>query len=117
MGQVLNPVCWLPRALQVHQTHEDRHFWLVSKDGAHFRTAPSAQAELTASQQDDLSRYAVDRTSVYYNIKKLKVPILRLSRCSSQTEFSRMGTSIPLPAIVDISSWTDGRSRCLIRLK
>jgi hypothetical protein len=72
MGQVLNPVCWLPRALQVHETHENRHFWLVSQDGAHFRTAPSAQAELTASQQDDLSRYAVDRTSVYYSSKKIE---------------------------------------------
>ncbi|MFJ4434377.1 DKNYY domain-containing protein [Pseudomonas sp. NPDC089395] len=72
MGQIFNPVCWLPSTLQVHHTQAERNFWLVSNDGANFQVARSNQTTLTQVQKSQLNNYAMDRSSVYLRSSKIK---------------------------------------------
>lgn len=70
-GQLLNPVCYLPEMLQVHQNDETHEYYLVSQDGGHFSPATTKQMNLKPLQKDDVSRYAMDSTSVYLNSEKI----------------------------------------------
>ena len=72
MGQMLNPVCYLPSFLQIHTTYETRNFWLVSDDAAHFRLAKTSKKTLQPWQREQLMRYATDRQSVYLNSDKIE---------------------------------------------
>lgn len=72
LGNLLNPVCYLPEMLQVHQNDETREYFLVSQDGDHFGTAITKQMNLKPWQKNNLSGYAKDSTSVYYNSEKIE---------------------------------------------
>lgn len=71
MGNLFDPVCYLPSRLQTHHTMERRSFWLVSDDGDNFRLVGSSRKNLAAWQRESLNRYARDRTAVYLNTDKL----------------------------------------------
>lgn len=72
MGQMFIPVCWLPREWHRMHISERRHFSFISDDGANFRTASTKQTVLTPSQKNQLDRYVVDSSSVYYIASKMK---------------------------------------------
>lgn len=72
LGNLLNPVCYLPGFLQVHHNHETRRFWLASTDGAHFRLATTRHVQpLSPWQTMMLARYAVDEKHAYLNGERL----------------------------------------------
>lgn len=71
MGNLLNPVCYLPDFLQIHHNVEYRSFWLVTEDSANFRMAPTMHTPLQDWQKAQLQRYAVDSTSAYLNSEKI----------------------------------------------
>ncbi|MFC3627298.1 DKNYY domain-containing protein [Vogesella amnigena] len=71
MGQMLDPVCYLPSSLQIHTTYETRNFWLVSNDAANFRLANTSKKTLQSWQRERLMRYAMDSQSVYLNSDKI----------------------------------------------
>lgn len=70
--QGLNPVCYLPARLQVHENVVHRTFWLLSTDAAHFRVARSSQAGLTPDQEDKVAMYSMDSTSVYIRANRIE---------------------------------------------
>jgi len=65
MGQIAEPICWLPRDWHRMRTDEHRYFWFVSRDGANFHPVSIPHAVLSPTQQSQLSHYAVDSDSVY----------------------------------------------------
>lgn len=68
MGNLLNPVCYLPSFLQVHRNQEIRRYWLASTDGANFRLATTRHpGPLAPLQAMTLARYALDGQRVYLN--------------------------------------------------
>ena len=71
LGNLFDPVCYLPSRLQTHHTMERRSYWLVSEDGDNFRLVGSDRKDLAAWQRESLNRYARDRTAVYLNTDKL----------------------------------------------
>lgn len=71
LGQIITPTCYLPAILQTHENVEQRNYWRVTEDIAHFRPARSGQPALTPAQQDRVDLYAVDQTSVYYLSDKI----------------------------------------------
>lgn len=72
VGQGLDPVCYLPARLQVHETVETRKFWLLSTDAAHFRAAHSNQAALTPDQAGKVAAYTMDSTWVYLRATRME---------------------------------------------
>jgi hypothetical protein len=72
VAQGLNPVCYLPARLQIHETIERRTFWLLSTDAAHFRVARSSQAGLTPDQANQVAAYSMDSTTVYLGATRIK---------------------------------------------
>lgn len=71
LGNLLDPVCYLPSRLQTHHTMERRSYWLVSEDGGNFRLVGSNRKDLAAWQRQALTRYVADRTTVYLNSDRL----------------------------------------------
>jgi len=71
LGQLLMPECYLPSQLQRHSVDEYREYWLVSEDGDHFKAATTQKSQLTAWQQNEKNRYAVDSHSVYLNSNEI----------------------------------------------
>jgi hypothetical protein len=67
LGNLLDPVCYLPGLLQKHKNVEVRRFWLVSADGESFQPAATRHQRLQHWQQQVLDRYASDRQQVYWN--------------------------------------------------
>ncbi|OLS59243.1 DKNYY domain-containing protein [Pseudomonas putida] len=72
LGQIFNPVCYLPSELQFHHTRAERKLWLTSTDGKNFRVLDSSLATAIPEQQPKFDKYAIDSTSVYYYSEKLK---------------------------------------------
>lgn len=72
VGEVLNPVCWMPSWLQTHETVEHRDYWLVSEDAAHFRIVPPAQPSSAEGRQRGAGAYAMDSESVYLGTEKIE---------------------------------------------
>lgn len=71
MGNMINPVCYLPSWLQINHTQEERSYWLVSTDGDHFQLIGTNHKNMVAWQRDTMARYTVDRSSVYLNSVRL----------------------------------------------
>lgn len=72
VAQGLNPVCYLPASLQIHETIERRTFWLLSTDATHFRAAHSNQTALTPDQAGKIAAYTMDSTSVYLRATRIE---------------------------------------------
>ena len=71
LGQIGDPVCWLPQSLQIHENEEYRNFYLVSQDGENFKLANTKVKNLKPWQKSRVTRYATDNTSVYLNSEKI----------------------------------------------
>jgi hypothetical protein len=68
LGNLLDPRCYLPSALQRHDHYETREFWLTSPDGAHFRLAPTRQPQPHSRKMTmALQRYGVDGRTAYFD--------------------------------------------------
>jgi hypothetical protein len=67
LGQVLDPVCYLPNFLQINENIENRNYYWLSDDGAHFKPSKTKQTTLTQWQTNQLNRFTQDSKTVFYN--------------------------------------------------